>query len=193
MANAENLLACLRNHGIGRFRYPPNNVVLATKLSQEGEQPALRKRRLAFFAVSTIAGREKSVVEEIARRARAQNLPIASVFFVRDIRGYVFVEAPSPHYVDQVVYRVRHVRRRIRGLIDIDYVTKLVVPRKEEIRAGDIVEICSGVFEGMRGRVRSVFVDKGEIEVELLDVEHPLPVRIRASNVRVVERGEAAR
>ena len=56
------------------------------------------------------------------------------------------------------------------------------------IEEGDIVEIRVAAFKGERARVTNVAENKEEVSVELFDAQIPIPITIRADQVRVTQR-----
>ena len=58
----------------------------------------------------------------------------------------------------------------------------------ENISEGDIVEITASPFKGEHSRVVGINEAKGEITVELMDVMVPIPLTIKSSNVKLLEK-----
>ncbi|MEM3699238.1 MAG: transcription elongation factor Spt5, partial [Archaeoglobaceae archaeon] len=52
------------------------------------------------------------------------------------------------------------------------------------------VEVTVGPFKGERGIVQRVDSTRNEITIELLEAVVPIPVTVKAENVRVVEKKE---
>ncbi|MEM2816880.1 MAG: transcription elongation factor Spt5, partial [Archaeoglobaceae archaeon] len=67
-----------------------------------------------------------------------------------------------------------------------------LTPKKavEQIKEGYTVEVTVGPFKGERGIVKRVDSTRNEITIELLEAVVPIPVTVKAENVRVVEKKE---
>jgi transcriptional antiterminator NusG len=59
----------------------------------------------------------------------------------------------------------------------------------EELDIGDIVEVVSGPFKGMRAKITRVDQTKEEVVLELLEATFTLPITVHADYVKVVEKG----
>ncbi len=154
------------------------------------EEP--RKIPTSVFAVRTTAGQEKNVAEMIALRVRTTKLPIKSVLVPEMMKGYVFVESQGPHFVEQAIAGVKHVRSRVPGLVTFSEVERYVVtkPVIEELNPDDVVEIVGGPFKGMRAKITRIDKTKEEVTLELLEATFTLPITVHADYVRLVERAK---
>ncbi len=154
------------------------------------EEP--RKIPTSVFAVRTTAGQEKNVAEMIALRVRTTKLPIKAVLVPEMMKGYVFVESEGPHFVEQAIAGVKHVRSRVPGLVTFSEVERYVVTRPviEELNPDDVVEIVGGPFKGMRAKITRIDKTKEEVTLELLEATFTLPITVHADYVRLVERGK---
>ena len=154
------------------------------------EEP--RKIPTSVFAVRTTAGQEKNVAEMIASRVKTTKLPIKAVLVPEMMKGYVFVEAAGPHFVEQVIAGVKHVRSRVPGLVTFSEVERYIVtkPIIEELGAEDVVEIVGGPFKGMRAKITRIDKTKEEVTLELLEATFTLPITVHADYVRLVERAK---
>ena len=154
------------------------------------EEP--RKIPTSVFAVRTTAGQEKNVAEMIASRVKTTKLPIKAVLVPEMMKGYVFVEATGPHFVEQVIAGVKHVRSRVPGLVTFSEVERYIVtkPIIEELGPEDVVEIVGGPFKGMRAKITRIDKTKEEVTLELLEATFTLPITVHADYVRLVERAK---
>ncbi|MEM3793948.1 MAG: transcription elongation factor Spt5, partial [Candidatus Bathyarchaeia archaeon] len=84
------------------------------------------EEKTSIYAVRTTTGQEKTVADMIASRAASKKIPIASVFVLEAIKGYIFVEAPRPQFVDEAISGMRHVRARTRGSVPIASLQKFI-------------------------------------------------------------------
>ena len=154
------------------------------------EEP--RKIPTSVFAVRTTAGQEKNVAEMIASRVETTKLPIKSVLVPEMMKGYVFVEAEGPHFVEQIIAGVKHVRSRVPGLVTFSEVERYIVtkPIIEELGPDDVVEVVGGPFKGMRAKITRIDKTKEEVTLELLEATFTLPITVHADYVRLVERAK---
>ena len=151
-----------------------------------------RKFSSAIFAVRTTAGQEKNVANLVAAKVKTSNLPIKAVLVPETLKGYVFIEAEGPHVVDEAIGGIKHVRSRVPGIVSFPEVERYIVakPMIEELDVGDIVEVVSGPFKGMRAKITRVDETKEEVILELLEATFTLPITVHADYVKVVEKGE---
>jgi len=146
----------------------------------------------SVFAVRTTAGQEKNVANMIAIRVETSKLPIKAVLVPEMMKGYVFVEADGPHFVEQAITGVKHVRSRVPGLITFSEVERYIVskPIIEELGVDDVVEVVGGPFKGMRAKITRIDKSKEEVTLELLEATFTLPITVHADYVRLVERAK---
>ena len=141
-----------------------------------------------IFAVRTTAGQEKNVAKLIATRVKAGELPIKAVLVPEILKGYVFVEADGPHFVDKVIAGIKHVRSRVPGTVSFSEVERYIIvkPVIEELDIGDVVEIMAGPFKGMRAKITRVDRTKEDVTLELLEATFTLPITVHADYVKPV-------
>jgi transcriptional antiterminator NusG len=146
----------------------------------------------SVFAVRTTAGQEKNVADMIASRVETLKLPIEAVLVPEMMKGYVFVEAEGPHFVEQAISGIKHVRSRVPGLVTFPEVERYIVvkPVIEELGIDDVVEVVGGPFKGMRAKITRIDKTKEEVTLELLEATFTLPITVHADYVRLVERAK---
>ncbi len=147
---------------------------------------------MKVYAIKTTTGQEETVANFIASKALAKNLPIASILVPENIKGYIFIEAPGPHIVDEVASGVKHSKGRVKGEIPLTELDKFLVlkPVIEELNVNDIVEVVSGPFKGLKAKITNVDKSKGEVTIELLEEGFTiLPITVHAEYVKLLERG----
>ena len=146
----------------------------------------------SVFAVRTTAGQERNVAEMIASRVETTKLPIKAVLVPQMLKGYVFVEADGPHFVEQAITGLKHVRSRVPGVVSFSEVERYIVvkPVIEELDADDQVEIVSGPFKGMKAKITRVDKTKEEVTLELLEATFTLPITVHADYVRLFEKAK---
>ena len=145
-----------------------------------------------IFAVRTTAGQEKNVATLIAARAETNKLPIKAVLVPEMLKGYIFIEANGPHFVEKAIAGIRHVRSRVPGIVDFSEVERYIVvkPVIEELDEEDIVEVVGGPFKGMRARITRIDRSKEEVTLELLEATFTMPITVHADYVKLVEKAK---
>jgi len=151
-----------------------------------------KKIPTSVFAVRTTAGQEKNVAKMIASRVEANKLPIKAVLVPEMLKGYVFVEAEGPHFVEQAIAGIKHVRSRVPGLVGFSEVERYIVvkPVIEELNINDLVEVVGGPFKGMRAKITRIDKSKEEVTLELLEATFTLPITVHADYVRLIEKAK---
>ncbi len=139
-----------------------------------------------YFAVRTTAGQEKSTALLIFARCLSRSLPIKAIISPDEVRGFIFVEADSPHFVEQAVIGIKHAKGYVPGKVNPDEIESFLVPKSplEGLNIGDIVEIISGPFRGMKGKVTRIDYAKEEVTLELLEAAYTLPITVHGDSVR---------
>jgi len=146
----------------------------------------------AVFAVRTTAGQEKNVADLIAVRVETSKLPIKAILVPEMLKGYVFLEAEGPHFVDEAIAGIKHVRSRVPGVVSFSEIERYIVVRPviEELDIEDVVEVVGGPFKGMRAKITRVDKTKEEVTLELLEATFTLPITVHADYVRLVEKAK---
>ena len=144
----------------------------------------------SVFAIRTTAGQEKNVANLIAIRIESAKLPIKTILVPEMLKGYIFVEAEGPHFVEEAISGIKHVRSRVPGIVSFSEVERYIIvkPVIEELDEGDTVDIISGPFKGMRAKITRVDDTKEEVTLELLEATFTLPITVHADYVKVVEK-----
>lgn len=154
---------------------------MAEEKSQEG---------MSIYAVRTTSGQERNAAELVEARAKANNIPIASVLAPETLKGYIFIEAPGPHFVEEAIGGIKHIKSRISGKVDFNELEQYLVtkPVIDELDVDYIVEVIGGPFKGMRARLRRVDRANKEVTLELLEATFTLPITVHADYVKLVEK-----
>jgi len=128
----------------------------------------------------------------IASKVETNKLPIKAVFVPEMLKGYVFVESEGPHFVEQAIGGIKHVRSRVPGLVSFSEVERYIVvkPVIEELNIDDLVEVVGGPFKGMRAKITRIDKTKAEVTLELLEATFTLPITVHADYVRLVEKAK---
>ena len=106
------------------------------------------------------------------------------------LKGYVFIEAEGPHFVEQAIAGIKHVRSKVPGVVSFSEVESYIIvkPVIEELSEGDLVEIVGGPFKGMRAKITRVDKTKDEVTLELMEATFTLPITVHADYVKLVEK-----
>ena len=113
------------------------------------------------------------------------------------MRGYIFVEASAFHHVEKLIGRaggattpLKNCSRVLPGTVPLGDVTPYLEPKAATagIEEGDEVEMRAGAFKGERARVTHISEGKEMVTVELLDSMVPIPIELRADQIRVTQR-----
>lgn len=143
-----------------------------------------------IFAVRTTAGQERNVANLIAIRVEVNKLPIKSILVPETLKGYLFLEARGPHFIEEAITGIKHVRSRVPGIVPFSEVERYIVVKSviEDLDLDDIVEVVGGPFKGMRAKIRRIDRTKEEITIELLEATFTLPITVHADYVKIVEK-----
>lgn len=158
-----------------------------------------------LYILKTSIGQEANVANEIrARLSGSGSLvdivdEIYAVLQSDHMRGYIFVEASAQHHVEKVIGRagnrttpLKNCRKVLEGEAPFRDIFPHLEPKAATagISEGDIVEVRLGAFKGQRARVTNIADSKEEITVELFDAPVPIPLTVRADQIRVTQRVE---
>jgi len=142
--------------------------------------------RTSLYAVKVTNGQERTVALMLSDKAKVEDLSIQAILAPSELKGYVIIEAQTPHIVDELIRGMRHTRERVQGTISPDEVdhyieTKAVVEGLDE---GTLVEVIAGPFKGMQARIVRVDSSKEEVTIEILEAAFTLPITVHADYVR---------
>ena len=146
---------------------------------------------MPIFIYRVTAGQERVVMEMLARKVKAENLPIYSVVHFEDLRGYMIVEAADLVAVRNAGMKIPHIKgvlEKTAGIGDLDALLAAAKPVSMQVQKGDTVELISGPFKGERAKVIRIDENKDELTVELTEVAVPIPVTIKANTIRIYQR-----
>ncbi len=145
-----------------------------------------------IFAVKTTTGQEKNVARLLSTKIEMAKIPIKAILVPEALRGYVFMEAEGPHFVEEAITGIRHVRSRIPGMVGFAEIERYIVrkPVIEELNEDDIVEVTGGPFKGMRAKITRIDKAKAEVTLELLEATFTLPITVNSDYVKLVEKAK---
>jgi transcriptional antiterminator NusG len=142
--------------------------------------------------VRTTAGQERNVANFIASKVETSKLPIKAIFVPELMKGYVFIEADGPHFIDEAIAGIKHVRSRVPGIVSFSEIERYIIvqPVIEELDVEDTVEIVGGPFKGMKAKITRIDKTKEEVTLELLEATFTLPITVHADYVRLAEKAK---
>lgn len=144
----------------------------------------------SLYLVRTTVGQEKNVMFIAEGRVKQDGIPVRAMVCIEAFKGYVLVEADAPHHAERAFANIKHARGVSPRKVSLSEVEEFLVPRPaiEGIDVNDVVEVVSGPFKGMRGRIVRVDRGKEEVTLELLEAPYALPITVHADYVRVIEK-----
>lgn len=139
-----------------------------------------------FYAIRTTAGQESNVALLIETRANSSDIGVLSIIVPKDISGFIFIEVVDATKIEKAISGIKHVKGWVPGIVNIEEIRGFLIPKSplEGLNIGDIVEIVSGPFRGMTGKVTKINPEKGEVTLEVLEVTYTLPITINADAIR---------
>ena len=139
--------------------------------------------------IRTTSGRENTVLESISGKISKTAVPVKSLLYVEEIRGYIFIEGDI-NDIEAGIKGIPHVRGLINKPVPVKQLERFLIPEKMEIKTelGDIIEIIGGPFKGEKGKITRVDETKNELTVEFLEAAIPIPVTISMNSVRMYEK-----
>ncbi|MBN2153113.1 MAG: transcription elongation factor Spt5 [Candidatus Lokiarchaeota archaeon] len=150
------------------------------------------KRSMQVFAVKTSIAHEKGVAEMIESKLKNRNPrpEVKSIVVIDQLRGYVFLEAPHQRDVMLALSEIRHVKGKV-GQIKIEELDHFLKPEPltETLEIGDKVEIIAGLFSGEKALVSRIDESKDEVTLSLVSSDNPIPIKVHADYLKVIEKG----
>lgn len=145
-----------------------------------------------IFAVKTTTGQERNVAKLITAKIEMNKIPVKAILVPETLRGYVFLEAEGPHFVEEAITGIRHVRSRVPGVVSFSEIERYIIrkPIIEELRENDLVEVTGGPFKGMRAKITRIDKSKKEVTLELLEATFTLPITVHSDYVKIVEKAK---
>src|SRR3989442_10875531 len=91
----------------------------------------------------------------MASRIQPKKLPIVAILAPEVIKGYIFVEATGPHFVDEAIAGTRHARTRTKGVVSLAAIERFIVtkPVIEELSVGNLAEVVVVPFRGLKAYI----------------------------------------
>jgi transcriptional antiterminator NusG len=150
----------------------------------------MTSQQCPVYSVSVVGRQEYNVTMVLKLRSESGRQPVYSILVPKEPFGVIFMEAESLAVVYRVVSGVKHVKGVLKGKTSLEEIVKYIEPKKPaiDIDVNDEVEILADVLKGSRGRVVSVDREKGLVRVELLDSPFPMPLDLKATEVKVTKK-----
>lgn len=138
-----------------------------------------------ILTVRTTRGREKTVVNAMRSKVKAENYDIKAVFHPEDLKGYIFVEGKEQDIKD-LVSDLRNARGAIDQEVGLEEIEKYLSEEQEDIKIeeGDEVEVIGGPFKGEDAKIKRVDDTNREVTIELMDAAVPIPTTVDVDMVR---------
>ncbi len=154
-------------------------------MGKNEEKPATK-----IFAVRTTTGQERNVAKLVTAKIEMKKIPVRAILVPETLRGYLFIEADGPHFVEEAITGIKHVRSRVPGLVSFSEVETYIIrkPIIEELSENDIVEVIGGPFKGMRAKITRIDMTKEDVTLELLEATFTLPITVHSDYVKLVEK-----
>ena len=145
-----------------------------------------------IFVVKTTTGQERNVARLVAAKVEMTHIPVKAILVPDTLKGYVFIEADGPHFIEEAITGVRHVRSRIPGLVSFSEIERYIIrkPVIEDLNEDDVVEITGGPFKGMRAKITRIDKSKAEVTLELLEATFTLPITVHSDYVKLVAKAK---
>ncbi len=158
-------------------------------MNEEGVAQGGKQRK--YVILRTTAGQELNValmLESLVRNTGTKG--IYSIIIPPRVKGYIIIETEGHHIVHKVAKDIKHVKGQAMGSLSEDEVERLikVVSPLEEFRPGDIVEVVSGPFKGLKAQIISVNVSKRTVTLNILEASFKMEVTLPADDVKPVKR-----
>jgi len=165
----------------------PAEEVNTTSTEKPVEEPPAEEVKSHLFAIRTTGGQEKVVMRILETRAMTNKINIQSVLWVKDLKGYVVIEALDPSAAYQAIEGVRHIRGQLRGELEFKDIEGYLIKKSmvAQLAVDQTVEITGGPFKGMKATVTRVDKEKEEATVVLLEASYQLPVTVDANYLKI--------
>ena len=156
-----------------------------------GEESAKGSWPIKYVVLRTTAGQEANValmLEAIAKGMKVKGL--YAIVVPPEIKGYIVIETEGLHVVHRIARDIKHVKGKAMGSLKRGEVERLIKVKRpvEEVKPGDIVEIISGPFKGLKASVISVDVQKNVVTLNILEASYKMEATVPGDDIRVIKR-----
>ncbi|MEM2004812.1 MAG: transcription elongation factor Spt5 [Zestosphaera sp.] len=144
-------------------------------------------RQLKYVILRTTAGQELNValmLESMIKNSGTKG--IYSIVIPPKVKGYIIIETEGHHIVHKVAKDIKHVKGQAMGSLTEDEVERLikVASPLEELHPGDVVEVISGPFKGLKAQVVSVNLIRKTVTLNILEASFKMEVTLPADDVK---------
>ncbi|MEM0014448.1 MAG: transcription elongation factor Spt5 [Zestosphaera sp.] len=144
-------------------------------------------RQLKYVILRTTAGQELNValmLESMIKNSGTKG--IYSIVIPPKVKGYIIIETEGHHIVHKVAKDIKHVKGQAMGSLTEDEVERLikVTSPLEELHPGDVVEVISGPFKGLKAQVVSVNLIRKTVTLNILEASFKMEVTLPADDVK---------
>ncbi len=148
------------------------------------------KAKSRFFLVKVVGGQEEDAarIAELYVKSSEGKIKVKSIVKPPGSKGELIVEAEKYTDVFRAFENIKSFKKIIPGLIRFEEVKELLIEEVEvELEIGDVVEIISGPFKGMKAKVVNI-KDKNDIVIHLRDASaSPIPIILSKDYVRKIK------
>jgi len=143
-----------------------------------------------FFIIRTTARQELNAALLIEAKAKHSSNGLYSIVIPPDVKGYMILEVSGLHLVYNLIKDVKHVKGRAAGSVSREEIERLIItkPVIAELRPGDIVEVISGPFKGLKASVISVDTQRNEVTLNILEASYKLEATVPGDYVKPVKK-----
>lgn len=144
----------------------------------------------SIMVLKTKLDQEKTVVQDLIKKADKGDKDIFAILSPVGMRGYVYVEGMNTDSMHEKARDIAKAGYFLDGEVSIEEISASLTPVSAVIgiEEGDVVELISGPFKGESAKVTNVDESKEEITVELIGAMIPIPVTVKADSVRLLEK-----
>ncbi len=147
-----------------------------------------------IVALKTQAGKEVEVARDLGNKIKLNKIDYVFSILVPGItskmKGYVFVETIQPDRILSFIKNVKGIKGVVKGEMKTSEIMHWLTPRAavETLQVGNFVELIDGPFKGEKGRIIEIDMANDKIVVELSESLVPIPITVKASSVRVLDK-----
>ncbi|MEM1532913.1 MAG: transcription elongation factor Spt5 [Desulfurococcaceae archaeon] len=148
--------------------------------------------KATYYAIKVTGGREIDVALLIESRSKALGQEVYSIAVLPELKGYLVVETTGLEAIYNVTKELKYLKKGVPRKLSFSDIELFIKPKPviELIKEGDLVEVIAGPFKGMRAVIVSIDRAKNDVELNILESEFPLTIKVPGDYVRVVRSGE---
>ncbi len=160
-------------------------------MAEEGSERKAVRSLPKYVVLRTTARQELNValvLEAITLGRRVSGLH--AIVVPPEIKGYIIIETEGLHIVHRIARDVKHVKGKAMGSLTVDEVERIIKVKSpiEEVKPGDLVEIISGPFKGLKATVISVDMQKKVVTLNILEASFKMEATVPGDNIKIIKR-----